>query len=121
MVLLLSSRSTKTGLTDFPPTLCGKTRSPLRLPCFHQVEETVREQLGLPNLVAMLTGLLGETDVQLYLAGVVILGKVSMTARTCSILPFHTLVTSKASSSDRDMSLRVQGGCGSWQETFHGF
>lgn len=81
----------------------------------------MREQLGLPNLVAMLTGLLGETDVQLYLAGVVILGKVSMTARTCSILPFRTLVTSKASTSDSDMTLRVQGGCKSRQETLYGF
>lgn len=40
------------------------------------MEEIVRAQLGLPNLVAVLAGLLGETDVQLYLAGVVILGKV---------------------------------------------
>lgn len=46
-----------------------------------QVEETVRIQLGFPRLVASLTGLLEETDVQLYLAGVVILGKVSPAPR----------------------------------------
>lgn len=63
---------------------------------FCQVEEIVRAQLGLPNLVAVLTGLLAETDVQLYLAGVVILGKAriltnSVTAhsspRFCSFAP----------------------------------
>lgn len=50
-------------------------RHPFNL-AVYQVEEMIRAQLGLPKLVAVLTGLLGETDVQLYLAGVVILGKV---------------------------------------------
>ena len=45
--------------------------------CFvRKAEETVRLQLGLPHLVTSLTDLLEETDVQLYLAGLVILGKV---------------------------------------------
>ena len=45
--------------------------------CFvRQADETVRLQLGLPHLVTSLTDLLEETDVQLYLAGLVILGKV---------------------------------------------
>lgn len=44
--------------------------------CFRQAEEAVRLQLGLPHLVTSLTDLLEETDVQLYLAGLVILGKV---------------------------------------------
>eukprot|EP00903_Cladosiphon_okamuranus_P010713 g10125.t1 len=53
----------------------GGLESEIRIPNSDKVEETVRAQLGLPNLVATLTGLLGETDAQLYLAGVVILGK----------------------------------------------
>lgn len=46
-----------------------------------QAEETVRLQLGLPHLVTSLTDLLEEADVQLYLAGLVILGKVEITLR----------------------------------------
>ncbi len=64
------------GLLFFPSKNFDDVVDP-RLPrhAILQVEEIVRAQLGLPNLVSMLTGLLGETDVQLYLAGVVILGK----------------------------------------------
>ena len=48
----------------------------LRFLVFRQAAETVRLQLGLPHLITSLTDLLEETDVQLYLAGLVILGKV---------------------------------------------
>lgn len=54
------------------------------------MEEIIRAQLGLPKLVAVLTGLLGETDVQLYLAGVVILGKVRSYIDVSYITKNHT-------------------------------
>lgn len=47
--------------------------------CPSQVEEIVKEQLGLSQVMTSLIGLLEETNVQLYLAGVTILGKVDHT------------------------------------------
>lgn len=42
-----------------------------------QVEKTIGEQLGQHHIVRVLAGLLEETDAKLFMAGIVILGKVS--------------------------------------------
>lgn len=66
-------------MIPIPVCFVQKTTIPiLRNACVRQVDDSIRTQLGLPYLVASLAGLLEETDVQLYLAGVVILGKVNV-------------------------------------------
>lgn len=46
----------------------------------------MQTQLGLTHMVTSLTSLLEETDVRLFLAGVVILGKVCMTCAMVLLL-----------------------------------
>eukprot|EP00752_Nemacystus_decipiens_P010681 g9512.t1 len=81
----------------------GGLESEIRIPHGDRVEEIVRAQLGLPNLIAMLTGLLGETDVQLYLAGLVILGKLATTV--C----YHSVLQEMLAYAGRALELLVQG------------
>lgn len=57
-------------------------------------------ELGLSRLVASLTGLLEETDVQLYLAGVVILGKVNPASSYKAYLKLVLTLISQRRTSD---------------------
>lgn len=49
--------------------------------CLMQVEKTIGDQLGQHHIVRVLAGLLEEADAKLFMAGIVILGKVSFQTR----------------------------------------